>query len=97
MLNVPEDAVEPNWKYVNTSLITVKLADFGCGRIMASMGSQENSLTIEGNLAYCAPEVLEGKIRNLDKIKYSKKSDIWSVAAVAYKCATGTLPGMMPF
>ncbi len=86
-----DNADESDWKRVNTSAMTVKLADFGCGRTLDGADSGNEALTIDGNLAYCAPEVLEGKLKNLDKMSYSRKSDIWSVAAVAYRCATGKL------
>ncbi len=68
------------------------MADFGCGHTFDGIGSANNALTMQGNLAYCAPEVTEGKLKNL-KINYSRKSDIWSLAVVAYECLTGKFPG----
>ncbi len=89
MLAVAHECKETDWKYINTSDMCIKLGDFGCGHVLESVDSRKNALAICGNLAYCAPEVLDGKRKGSDRISYSRKSDIWSVAAVAFKCATG--------
>ncbi len=57
------------------------------------MDPDENYFHIAGSLAYCAPEVLEGKLRGNDPFNYSTKQDIWSIASVVHECVTGKLPG----
>ncbi len=46
-------------------------------------------------MGYHPPKVMEGFRDNRPKVLYSRKSDIWAIAMVAYQCATGTLPGKM--
>ncbi len=55
--------------------------------------SQNKAVSIIGNEAYLPPEVKKERKKGLKRAPYSRKSDIWRVAIVAYKCSTGKLPG----
>eukprot|EP01061_Rhynchopus_euleeides_P017559 TRINITY_DN2915_c0_g1_i6.p1 TRINITY_DN2915_c0_g1~~TRINITY_DN2915_c0_g1_i6.p1 ORF type:complete len:468 (+),score=137.42 TRINITY_DN2915_c0_g1_i6:88-1491(+) len=55
----------------------VKLADFGCARVMATATAQA---TFAGTPYWMAPEVIQNK-------KYNKKADVWSVGCTALHAA----------
>jgi eukaryotic-like serine/threonine-protein kinase len=70
----------------------LKILDFGLARLMSTASETAVTRTPEGNhkglmgtLAYMAPEQLRDEV--LDR-----RSDIWSVGAVLYECATGSRP-----
>ncbi len=93
LLMVPEEYESTDWRKINTSKMTIKLADFGCGHTFQGMLSREKPVTVIGNDAYLAPEVWKGWSKGMEKVDYSRKSDIWSLAIIAYKCSTGKTPG----
>ncbi len=93
LLMVSKDSSSSNWRHINTSNMTAKLADFGCGRKLEEADSQSHSMTIVGNTEYWAPEIRTAKMKNLQTVKYSRKSDMWSLAVLAYYCLTGRVPG----
>ncbi len=65
---------------------TVKLADFGLGRLLEGTG---NSIQLEGQMVgtpfYMAPEVITGEEAGL-------ASDLWSAAVLFYQLLTGQYP-----
>ncbi len=93
LLTVKDGGMSTDWTSVNTSEILLKLADFGCSKALKTSTSRSNSLSNVGNINYWAPEIKEGKLKDLQKISYSRKADIWSIAVVAFECITGKKPG----
>jgi len=66
-----------------------KVVDFGIAKFTdASMGSSSSTRTgsVLGTPYYMSPEQARG-LRNVDY-----RSDLWSVAVIAYRCIVGTLP-----
>ena len=67
----------------------VKVVDFGIAKFTdASMGSSSSTRTgsVLGTPYYMSPEQARG-LRNVDY-----RSDLWSVAVIAYRCIVGSLP-----
>ena len=67
----------------------VKVVDFGIAKFTdASMGSSASTRTgsVLGTPYYMSPEQARG-LRNVDY-----RSDLWSVAVIAYRCIVGSLP-----
>lgn len=65
---------------------TVKLADFGASTRLLHLATQKGEIkSLRGTPAFMAPEVIRGE-------GYGRKSDIWSIGAVAVEMATGTPP-----
>jgi serine/threonine-protein kinase len=60
----------------------VKLIDFGIARL----GTACSPLALDGTPQYISPEVL------LDGKAPDARSDLWALAAVAYRCFTGRVP-----
>jgi eukaryotic-like serine/threonine-protein kinase len=66
-----------------------KVVDFGIAKFTdASMGSSSSTRTgsVLGTPYYMSPEQARG-LRNVDY-----RSDLWSIAVIAYRCIVGTLP-----
>jgi len=68
----------------------VKVVDFGIAKFTdASLGASSSSTrtgSVLGTPHYMSPEQARG-LRNVDY-----RSDLWSVAVIAYRCIVGTLP-----
>ncbi len=67
---------------------TVKLLDFGVAKSCAfpTKGTRTQAGMLVGTPAYMSPEQVRGT-REIDH-----RSDLWSLAVVAYQCLTGRLP-----
>jgi serine/threonine-protein kinase len=70
---------------------TAKVLDFGIAKIMAAPGAQPATSSTKtgavlGTPYYMSPEQARG-LRNIDR-----RTDLWSIGVIAYKCLTGTLP-----
>jgi serine/threonine-protein kinase len=65
-----------------------KVLDFGVAKIDGAVGVDEvtKTGTVLGTPNYMSPEQVQG-VKNLDH-----RSDLWSLAVVAYRCLTGLLP-----
>ncbi|ETN78809.1 kinase domain protein [Necator americanus] len=66
------------------SLGNVKIADFGSGKKMQSLASQQGAF--HSTIHYTAPEVLLGKTA------YGRKADVWSVGVTLVEMLTGKVP-----
>ncbi|KAE9415429.1 hypothetical protein Angca_006847 [Angiostrongylus cantonensis] len=66
------------------SLGNVKIADFGSGKKMQSLASQQGAF--HSTIHYTAPEVLLGKT------PYGRKADVWSVGVTLVEMLTGEVP-----
>ncbi|VDN28963.1 unnamed protein product, partial [Cylicostephanus goldi] len=62
----------------------VKIADFGSGKKMQSLASQQGAF--HSTIHYTAPEVLLGKTA------YGRKADVWSVGVTLVEMLTGKVP-----
>jgi serine/threonine protein kinase len=67
---------------VNTSDMTLKVADFG----YATQGQCENLKSYRGTFTYMAPEIKEGKVYD------GRKADIFSAAVVLFILVRGIFP-----
>ena len=70
--------------------ITVKVVDFGISRVSAAPGTDEQGITVTGNVvgspSYMSPE----QMRSSNRV--DPRTDIWSLGVVLYECLTGKLP-----
>jgi len=65
---------------------TIKLADFGASAKLKNLSTLTGEFkSVRGTPAFMAPEVIRGE-------GYGRKSDIWSLGAVALEMATGLPP-----
>ncbi len=84
-----------DWNVVNTSLLTVKLCDFGVSRSFEDLQRHRDDVTVTGTLAFVPPEFLDAMIKNLKEIPltmYVKNIDTWATGIVAYMMHVGYLP-----
>jgi serine/threonine-protein kinase len=67
---------------------TVKLLDFGVAKscAFAVVGNGTRAGALIGSPAYMSPEQVHGTV------EIDHRSDLWSLAVVAYQCLTGKLP-----
>jgi hypothetical protein len=61
---------------------TSRIADFGLARLSASRDASRTTGTLEGKLAYLAPELLEGR-------RYTPRSDLFALGVVAWEALSG--------
>jgi eukaryotic-like serine/threonine-protein kinase len=70
--------------------ITVKVLDFGISRVSAGPGTDQQGITVTGNVvgspSYMSPE----QMRSPNRV--DPRTDIWSLGVVLYECLTGRLP-----
>ncbi|VDM70217.1 unnamed protein product, partial [Strongylus vulgaris] len=72
------------------SLGNVKIADFGSGKKMQSLASQQGAF--HSTIHYTAPEVRKGNLVLLGKTAYGRKADVWSVGVTLVEMLTGKVP-----
>ena len=65
----------------------IKLTDFGCSRLLTDVKNSEidNVKSTKGTLAWMAPEVIQRR-------RYGRKADIWSLGCTLIEMATGVIP-----
>ncbi|KAL6706868.1 serine/threonine protein kinase [Coniothyrium glycines] len=83
--NIVHRDIKPENILLTDKNLSVKLADFGLGKII---GEESFTTTLCGTPSYVAPEILE----NSNHRRYTRAVDVWSLGVVLYICLCGFPP-----
>ncbi len=85
-------------RFINTSLLTLKLCDFGVSRSFEGMERDMDDVTVAGTRAFFPPEFLDAwanNSRTIPESKFAWNIDTWATGMVAYMMRMGHLPGKL--